>query len=120
LHPPVRIPPAEEPRTVDRVDDPDPLGLTEPPELLTEKRVARPRHGERLANQPLDRTIRLGDLRTVILQRNRNPRLEIREGELRRQISGVERKLQVIATVHAPDATSTSADSGKEIPLLDR
>jgi hypothetical protein len=45
--------PAEKRRAVNRIDDPDPIRLTELTELLAEERVFRPRRGHRLAKQPL-------------------------------------------------------------------
>jgi hypothetical protein len=89
----VRVTPTEERRAVNRVDDPDPIGLTELTKFLTEERIFWPRRRQRLAKQSLDCPVGFRDWCAVGLQRCRNARLEVSEREVRRQVRGVEREL---------------------------
>jgi hypothetical protein len=90
---PVRVTPTEERRAVNRVDDPDPIGLTELTKFLAEERIFWPRRRQRLAKQSLDCPVGFRDWCAVGLQRCRNARLEVSEREVRRQIRCVEREL---------------------------
>lgn len=93
VNPPVRVTPAEQRRAVHRVDDPDPIGLTELTEFLAEERIFWPRRRQRLTKQSLDGPVGFRDWCAVALQRCRNARLEVSEREVRRQIRRVEREL---------------------------
>ncbi len=90
---PVRVTPTEERRAVNRVDDPDPIGLTELTKFLAEERIVWPRRRQRLAKQSLDCPVGFRDWCAVGLQRCRNARLEVSEREVRRQVRRVEREL---------------------------
>ena len=54
MDPPVRITPTEEPGAIDRVMDPDPIGLTELTKLLLEERIFGPCLRQRLPQRALD------------------------------------------------------------------
>ena len=97
---PVRISPTEERRAVNRVDNPDPIGLTELTKFLAEERILWPRRDQRLANQSLDCPVGLRDWCAVGLRRCRNARLKVTKRDVRRQVRRVERELQVISAVH--------------------
>ena len=100
LDSPVRITPTEEPGAIDRVEDPDPIGLTELTKFLAEERIFGPCLRQRLPKQALDCPVGFGDRCAVGLQRCRNARLEVSEREFRHQVRGVERELKVIKAVH--------------------
>jgi len=91
---PVRITRLEERGAIDRVEDPDPIGLTELTTSLAEERIFGPCLRQRLPKQALDCLVGFGDRCAVGLQRRRNARLEVSERELRRQVRGVERELE--------------------------
>ena len=93
MNSPVRVTPTEERRAVNRVDDPDPIGLTELTKFLAEDRIFWPRRRQQLAKQSLDCPVGFGDWCAVGLQRCRNARLEVSEREVRRQVRSVEREL---------------------------
>ena len=61
VDPPVRITPAEEPGAIDRVEDPDPIGVADLTEFLTEERIFGPRLRQLLPQQALDRPVSFGD-----------------------------------------------------------
>jgi len=107
---PVRVTPTEERRAVNRVDNPNPIGLTELTKFLAEERIFWPRRRQRLAKQSLDCPVGFRDWCAVGLQRCQNARLEVSEREVRRQVRRVERELQVINAVHVP--LTLSAASG--------
>ena len=90
---PVRVTPTEERRAVNRVDDPDPIRLTELPKFLAEERIFWPRCRQRLAKQSLDCPIGFRHWCPVGLQRCRNARLEVSEREVRCQVRSIEREL---------------------------
>jgi len=90
MHSPVRITPTEERRAVNRVYDPDPIGLTESTKLLAEERIVWSRRRQRLAKQSLDCPIGFRDWCPVGLQRYRNARLEIGERKVRCQVRSIE------------------------------
>jgi hypothetical protein len=100
VYPPVRITPAEEPRAVDRVEDPDPIGFTEPTEFLAEERILRMCRRQRLPQQALHSPVGFRHRYAVGLQGCGNARREVGEREFRRQVRGVERELQLINAVH--------------------
>ena len=100
LNSPVRITPTEERGAIDRIEDPDPIGLAESTEFLAEERIFWPRLRQRLPKQALDRPVGFGDRCAVDLHRCRNAQLEVREREFRRQGRGIERELEVISAVH--------------------
>ena len=97
---PVGVAPTEERRAVDRVDDPDPIGLTASTELLTDERIFRPRRRQRLAKQSLDFPVGFRDWCAVRLRRCRDAGLEVSEREVPRPVRHVERKLQVVSADH--------------------
>jgi len=97
---PVPITLTEERGAIDRVEDPDPIGLTKLTKFLAEERIFGPCFGQRLPKQSLDCLVGLGDRCAVGLQRCRNVRIEVSEREFRRQIRRVERELEVTNTVH--------------------
>jgi hypothetical protein len=97
---PVRITPTEERGAIDRVEDPDPIGLTQLTKFLAEEGIFGPCLRQRLPKQALDCGVGFGDRAAVGLQCCRNPRLEVSVGEFRRQIRHVERELEVINTAH--------------------
>jgi|tagenome__1003787_1003787.scaffolds.fasta_scaffold20931772_3 hypothetical protein len=98
MNPPVQITTAEEPGTIDRVQDPEPIGVTRPTEFLAEKCVLGPGR-DNLSEQTLDSPVSFGDLCTVSLQRRRDAGLEVREGESCGEVRDTKRESQVIGTV---------------------
>lgn len=97
---PVGVAPAEEGRPVDRIEDPQALGLTESPELLAQHGIARRPGVQHLAKQVLDRPVGFGDRRSVRLRRCLDAHVEVRERELRSRIRAPLRELEVRVDPH--------------------
>ena len=95
MHAPVGVTPAEEERTVDRIEDPQALGVTESPELLAQQGIARHFRIQHLAKQVLDRPICFGDRRSVRLRRCLHAHVEVRESELCSRIRAPQREVKV-------------------------
>ena len=91
---------AEEGRAVDRIEDPQALGVAELPELLAQQGIARRVSIQHLAQQVLDRQICVGDRRSVRLRRCLHTLFEVRECEVRGRIRAPQREVEVRVAAH--------------------
>ena len=97
---PVGIATAEEPSAVDRIKNPNALGVAYLPMLLAEDRVLRAQVPERLAKPTFNGKISLGHRRSICLGRGHDTSLEVLQSQSSGTVCDFQRDLKVCQTSH--------------------